>query len=175
MCHCSESAPSREMMISDCRFPFILCILNSERDKHAKGKNTLPIWTEFYSSVCDCSSTQYLTILPRLISVSRCQVLQEILLVFVQQNFLNNMPTFYESAFFTWHLSKFSNSVPGCHVIALKSAKCWCIVWNFLLQENQWNLLVHLTTGNTKYPGNPVRYHVKLQSQTLLVEICPNR
>ena len=101
MCHCSESAPSREMMISDCRFPFILCILNSERDKHAKGKNMLPIWTEFYGSLCDCSSTRYLTILPRLISVSRCQVLQEILLVFVQQNFLNNMPTFYESAFFT--------------------------------------------------------------------------
>ena len=58
--------------------------LNSERDKHTKGKNTLPIWTEFYGSLCDCSSTRYLTILPRLISVSRCQVLQEILLVFVQ-------------------------------------------------------------------------------------------
>ena len=74
--------------------------LNSERDKHAKGKNMLPIWTEFYGSLCDCSLTRYLTILPRLISVSCCQVLQEILLVFVQQNFLNNMPTFYESAFF---------------------------------------------------------------------------
>ena len=83
-----------------------------------KGKNMLLIWTEFYGSVCDCSSTQYLTILPQLISVSHCPVLQEILLVFVQQKISNNMPTFYKSS------SNFLNSGQGYHVIAAESAKC---------------------------------------------------
>ena len=171
-------------MISDCRFPFYTpnprAFLNSREGQTRKtGKNTSPIWTEFYGSLCDCSSSMVsYHIVSSLISKFPVvkSALGNFIGAFVQQNFLKQHAyILWVSIFYVTSFQIFKLQCHGCHVIALKSAKCWCIVWNFLLQENQWDLLVHLTTDNTKYPGNPVRYHVKLQSQTLLVEICPNR
>ena len=72
-------------------FPFILQICvhfsNSERGQTRERQKYVTDSGQNFTIVfvtLGSSDTRYLTILPRLISVSRCQVLQEILLVFVR-------------------------------------------------------------------------------------------